>query len=311
MAEQANRSNTMEQRPFGATGRDVAVVGQGTWYIEQADRKAAVAALRRGLDDGMTHIDTAEMYGSGAAEEVVAEAIAGRRLGEVFKTRIFEPLGIESMTFELTDAMRSKLAGIHARGAANGQERCAHRGGDEHAADNRKRRRIRRHDAVKLAGQELGARQRGAEADREAGAHEKRRLPADERRNLRRPRAERHPQPDLPGAARDGVAQNPRDADDRQHERQSAEHPRIPAGRTDDAGRNKVIDLLEPVRAVRQHQDGEAGTGEKQPPGRGFMRVAALVIARGEQRRADGEQDGDEGERAMHVLGGQHLAAEQ
>lgn len=46
----------------------------------------------------------------------IVEAIAGRRLGEVFKTRIFEPLGIESMTFELTDAMRSKLAGIHARG---------------------------------------------------------------------------------------------------------------------------------------------------------------------------------------------------
>ena len=47
----------------------------------------------------------------------IVEAIAGRRLGEVFNTRIFEPLGIESMTFELTDAMRSKLAGIHARGA--------------------------------------------------------------------------------------------------------------------------------------------------------------------------------------------------
>lgn len=47
----------------------------------------------------------------------IVEAIAGRRLGEVFNTRIFEPLGIKSMTFELTDAMRSKLAGIHARGA--------------------------------------------------------------------------------------------------------------------------------------------------------------------------------------------------
>lgn len=47
----------------------------------------------------------------------IVEAIAGRRLGEVFNTRIFQPLGIESMTFELTDAMRSKLAGIHARGA--------------------------------------------------------------------------------------------------------------------------------------------------------------------------------------------------
>ena len=73
----------MEQHRFGATRSEVAVIGQGTWYIESAQCSAAVAALRRGLDLGMTHIDTAEMYGSGAAEEVIAEAIAGRR-DEVF-----------------------------------------------------------------------------------------------------------------------------------------------------------------------------------------------------------------------------------
>jgi diketogulonate reductase-like aldo/keto reductase len=55
----------------------VPVIGQGTWYIDSGDRKRAVAALRRGIDLGMTHIDTAEMYGD--AELVVAEAIAGRR----------------------------------------------------------------------------------------------------------------------------------------------------------------------------------------------------------------------------------------
>ncbi|MBR0871928.1 beta-lactamase family protein [Bradyrhizobium tropiciagri] len=47
----------------------------------------------------------------------IVEAIAGRRLGEVFKNRIFEPLGIHDTAFELTDAMRRKLAGIHARNA--------------------------------------------------------------------------------------------------------------------------------------------------------------------------------------------------
>jgi diketogulonate reductase-like aldo/keto reductase len=73
----------MEQRQFGPTGRQVPVIGQGTWYETNQDRAAAVAALRRGLDLGMTHIDTAEMYGSGAAEEWVGEAIAGRRR-EVF-----------------------------------------------------------------------------------------------------------------------------------------------------------------------------------------------------------------------------------
>ncbi|PSJ43658.1 oxidoreductase [Sphingomonas deserti] len=67
----------MERRPFGPVPRDVSVIGQGTWYIDDAHRPTAVAALRRGLDLGMTHIDTAEMYGD--AEEVVGEAIIGRR----------------------------------------------------------------------------------------------------------------------------------------------------------------------------------------------------------------------------------------
>ena len=67
----------VKQKRFGANGPDVSVIGQGTWYIDRGDRAAAVAALRRGIDLGMTHIDTAEMYGD--AEPVVAEAIAGRR----------------------------------------------------------------------------------------------------------------------------------------------------------------------------------------------------------------------------------------
>ena len=67
----------MQIRQFGGTGAQVSVIGQGTWYIDRADRNKAVAALRRGLDLGMTHIDTAEMYGD--AELVIAEAIAGRR----------------------------------------------------------------------------------------------------------------------------------------------------------------------------------------------------------------------------------------
>src|SRR5579871_4343255 len=71
----------MERRPFGRTGSGVPVIGQGTWYIDAGDRASAIAALRRGLELGMSHIDTAEMYGD--AENVVAEAIVGRR-DEVF-----------------------------------------------------------------------------------------------------------------------------------------------------------------------------------------------------------------------------------
>jgi diketogulonate reductase-like aldo/keto reductase len=67
----------MRYRQFGPSGPQVAVIGQGTWYIDRGDREEAVAALRRGIDLGMTHIDTAEMYGD--AELVIANAIAGRR----------------------------------------------------------------------------------------------------------------------------------------------------------------------------------------------------------------------------------------
>jgi diketogulonate reductase-like aldo/keto reductase len=67
----------VKQQKFGEDSPLVPVIGQGTWYIDRGDRRNAVAALRRGIDLGMTHIDTAEMYGD--AEPVVAEAIGGRR----------------------------------------------------------------------------------------------------------------------------------------------------------------------------------------------------------------------------------------
>ncbi len=67
----------MRHKEFGRSGPQVSAIGQGTWYIDRANRKSAVAALRRGIDLGMTHIDTAEMYGD--AELVIAEAITGRR----------------------------------------------------------------------------------------------------------------------------------------------------------------------------------------------------------------------------------------
>jgi diketogulonate reductase-like aldo/keto reductase len=67
----------MQYRPFGPTGVQVSVIGMGTWYMDHGDRKQAIAALQAGLDQGVNHIDTAEMYGD--AELVVAEAIKGRR----------------------------------------------------------------------------------------------------------------------------------------------------------------------------------------------------------------------------------------
>lgn len=62
-------------------GEPVPVLGQGTWQLgERPDRrKQELAALQLGIDLGLTLIDTAEMYGDGASEELVADAIAGRR----------------------------------------------------------------------------------------------------------------------------------------------------------------------------------------------------------------------------------------
>jgi diketogulonate reductase-like aldo/keto reductase len=70
------------RQKFGWTSFNVPLIGMGTWMIEGRSRDAelrAIEALRLGLDLGMNHIDTAEMYGNGRAEELVAEAIAGRR----------------------------------------------------------------------------------------------------------------------------------------------------------------------------------------------------------------------------------------
>ncbi|SFN52667.1 aldo/keto reductase [Mycetocola miduiensis] len=66
-------------------GDSIPVMGLGTWYLGEtpARRASELAALRLGIDLGLTLIDTAEMYGSGAAEVLVGEAIAGRR-DEVF-----------------------------------------------------------------------------------------------------------------------------------------------------------------------------------------------------------------------------------
>ncbi|MFE9005888.1 aldo/keto reductase [Streptomyces sp. NPDC007875] len=77
-------STTPDTLPL-PSGERIPLLGQGTWHIGDAPRRRAdeVAALRHGLDLGMTLVDTAEMYGSGASEELVGEAIADRR-DEVF-----------------------------------------------------------------------------------------------------------------------------------------------------------------------------------------------------------------------------------
>jgi diketogulonate reductase-like aldo/keto reductase len=73
-------------RPFGSTGRNVPILGQGTWNAPTRGARAdeAKRALRRGVELGMVHVDTAEMYGDGAAERLLGEAIAGLPREQLF-----------------------------------------------------------------------------------------------------------------------------------------------------------------------------------------------------------------------------------
>ena len=89
-ATERNRSPRVTTTPL-PSGRPIPVLGQGTWRMgeEPSRRQAEVAALRLGLDLGMTLIDTAEMYGEGGAEEVVGEAIADRRADVFVVTKVY------------------------------------------------------------------------------------------------------------------------------------------------------------------------------------------------------------------------------
>src|SRR5262245_59113711 len=71
----------MRTRPMA--GRDVPVLGLGTWNMERDAADEAVRAIQRAVELGMTHLDTAEMYGNGKVEELIGRALVGRR-GQVF-----------------------------------------------------------------------------------------------------------------------------------------------------------------------------------------------------------------------------------
>ncbi len=75
----------MQRRRFGSTEVEVSVIGQGTWPLPDRD------ALRRGIELGMTHIDTAEMYGDGRSEEIVGEAIGPYSREALFIVSKFVP----------------------------------------------------------------------------------------------------------------------------------------------------------------------------------------------------------------------------
>jgi diketogulonate reductase-like aldo/keto reductase len=76
----------MRSGSFNNTGIALPVIGQGTWDMPEhgARRSEAIAAIRRGIELGMTHLDTAEMYGAGEVERLLGEAIAGIPRAAIF-----------------------------------------------------------------------------------------------------------------------------------------------------------------------------------------------------------------------------------
>ena len=84
-------------------------IGLGTWQMERDDRRAAIAALRRGVDLGMTHIDTAEMYGDGEVERIVGEAITGRRDQVFLASKVLPSHADEAGTIAACEASLERL----------------------------------------------------------------------------------------------------------------------------------------------------------------------------------------------------------
>jgi len=76
----------LKARAFGRTGIDLPAIGQGTWDMPEAGPRSREAqrAIRRGIELGMTHVDTAEMYGSGRVEELIGDALRGVRRDRYF-----------------------------------------------------------------------------------------------------------------------------------------------------------------------------------------------------------------------------------
>ncbi len=81
VVQKAKEEETVKKTVRFGEQAAVPAIGLGTWYMGEnaAQRQQEVAALRAGIDHGLTVIDTAEMYADGGAEEVVGQAIRGLR----------------------------------------------------------------------------------------------------------------------------------------------------------------------------------------------------------------------------------------
>lgn len=99
----------MRSRSFGALGIDVPVIGIGTWKMERDDKAAAIAALRRAIALGVTHVDTAEMYGNGIVEMIVREAIRDVRADLFLTSKVLPSNATHEATIHACEDSLSRL----------------------------------------------------------------------------------------------------------------------------------------------------------------------------------------------------------
>src|SRR6267142_3876308 len=103
----------MRTRLFGSLAISVPAIGIGTWNMERDEPRAAIAAIRRALDLGLTHVDTAEMYGTGKVESLVGEAIEGRRDGVFLVSKVLPRNATYEGTLRACDGSLRRLRTAH------------------------------------------------------------------------------------------------------------------------------------------------------------------------------------------------------
>ena len=103
----------MQTRKFGWTGADVPVIGQGTWKMEADPAHEALAALQAGFEAGMTHLDTAELYGGGRVESLIARTIAGRRDELFLVSKVMPNHATRAGTVQACEASLQRLGTEH------------------------------------------------------------------------------------------------------------------------------------------------------------------------------------------------------
>ena len=103
----------MQTRGFGWTKVQVPIIGQGTWKMEGDPPVEALGALQAGLDAGMTHVDTAELYGGGRVESLVGRAIAGRREKICLVSKVMPNHASRSGTLKACEATLQRLGTDH------------------------------------------------------------------------------------------------------------------------------------------------------------------------------------------------------